>query len=84
MACAVLFILRSVGCVSIGCALLLILRSRLLSAGTGVNRVQAVLTGFSVRLLCFGQAKTLGRYGCMYFLATPVLLCVDVMVMSSA
>ena len=29
-------------------------------------------------------AKTLCRYGCMYFLATLVLVCVDVIVMSSA
>ena len=35
---------------------------------------------FSVRLLCFVQAKTLCRYGCIYFLAALVL----VMVMSSA
>ena len=32
----------------------------------------------------FVQAKTLCRYGCMYFLAALVLVCVDVMVMSSA
>ena len=30
------------------------------------------------------QAKTLCRYGCMYFLAGLVLVCVDVIVMSSA
>ena len=53
----------------------------LYSAGAGVNRVQAVLSGFSVRLFCFVQAKTLCRYGCMYFLAALVLVCVDVMVM---
>ena len=27
------------------------------SVGYGVNRVQVVLSGFSVRLLCFGKAK---------------------------
>ena len=61
-------------------------RSRLLlySAGSGVNRVQAVLSGFSVRLFCFVQATTLCRYGCMYLLAALVLVCVDVMVMLSA
>ena len=32
---------------------------------------------------CFVQAKTLCRYGCMYFLAALVLVCVDVIVMSS-
>ena len=50
------------------------------SAGSGVNKVQ-VLSGFSMRLFCFVQAKTLCRYRCIYFLA--VLVCVDVMVMSS-
>ena len=67
-------------------AVLFILRSRLFlySAGSGVNRVKVVLSGFSVRLFCFVQAKTLYRYGCMYLLAALVLGCVDVMVMSSA
>ena len=68
-----------------GSAVLFIFRSRLLlySAGSGVNRVQVVLSGFSVRLFCFVQPKTVCRYGCMYFLAAFVLVCVDVMVMSS-
>ena len=56
----------------------------LYSAGSGVNIVQVVLSGFSKRLFCFVQAKTLCRYGCMYFLAALVLVCVDVIVMSSA
>ena len=70
---------RTFGCVAMGSALLFIVRSRLLvySAGSGVNRVQVVLSGFSKRLFCFVQAKTLCRYGCMYFLATLVLVCVD-------
>ena len=57
-----------------------IVRSRLLvySAGSGVNRVQVVLSGFSKRLFCFVQANTLCMYGCMYFLAALVLVCVDV------
>ena len=48
--------------------------------------MQVVLSGFSVRLFCFAQAKPLCWYGCncMYFLAALVLVCVDVMVMSSA
>ena len=46
--------------------------------------MQIVLFGLSVRLLCFVQAKTLCRYGCMYFLAALVLVCVDVVLMSSA
>ena len=54
------------------------------SAGSAVNRVQVVLSGFSVKLFCFVQAKTLCKYGCMYFLVSLVLVCVDVMVMSSA
>ena len=54
------------------------------SAVSGVNKVHLVLSGFSMRLFCFVKAKTLCRYGCMYFLAALVLVCVDVMVMSSA
>ena len=76
----------TIGCVAMGIAVLFILMSRLLvySAGSGVNRVLVVLSGFSVGLLCFVQAKSLCRYGCMYLLAALVLVCVDVMVMSSA
>ena len=45
---------------AMGSLVLFILRSRLLlySAGPGVNRVQVVLSGFSVLLFCFAQAKT--------------------------
>ena len=45
---------RTFGCVAMG-SVVFILSSRLLvySAGSGVNRVQVVLSGFSVRLLCF-------------------------------
>ena len=62
--------------------MLFVLRSRLLlySAGSGVNRVQVVLSG----LFCFVQAKTLCWYGCMYFLGALVLVCVDVMVISAS
>ena len=76
---------RTFGCVAMHSAVLFIFKSRLLlySAGSGVNRVQVVLSGFSVRLFCFVQAKTVCRYSCMYFLAALVLVCVDVMVMSS-
>ena len=52
------------------------------SAGSGVNRVQVVLSGFCMRLFCFVQTQTLCRHGCIYFLAA--LVCVDVMVISSA
>ena len=46
--------------------------------------MQVVLSGFSVRLFCFVQTNTLCIYGCMHFLAALVLVCIDVMVMSSA
>ena len=76
---------RTFGCVAMGSALLVIVRSRLLvySAGSGVDRVQVVLSGFSMRFFCFVPATTLCRYGCVYFLAALVLVCVDVIVMSS-
>ena len=76
---------RTFGCVAMGSAVLFILRSRLLvySAWSGVNRMQVVLSGFSVRLFCFVQTNTLCRYGCMYLFAVLVLVCVDVMAMSS-
>ena len=68
---------RTFGCVAMGSALLFIVRSRLFvySAGSGKNRVQVVLSGFSKGLLCFVPAKTLCRYGCMYFLDALVLVC---------
>ena len=77
---------RRFGCVAMGSALLCICRSRLLvySAGSGVKRVQVVLSGFCMRLFWFVQEKTFCRYGFIYFLAALVLVCVDVMVMSSA
>ena len=76
---------RTFRCVAMRSAVLFIFRSRLLlySAGSGVNRVQVVLSGYSVRLFCFVQAKTLCMYGCIYFLAALGLVCVNVMVMSS-
>ena len=76
---------KTFGCIVMRSAVLFIFRSGLLlySAGSGVNRVQVVLSGFSVRLFCFVQAKTFCRYGCIYFFAALVLVCVDVMVMSS-
>ena len=51
---------RTFGCVTMGSALLCIFRSRLFvySPGSGVNRVQFVLSGFSMRLFCFVQAKS--------------------------
>ena len=69
-----------------GSAVMFILRSMLLlySAGSGVNRVQVVLSGCSVRMFCSVQAKALCMYSCMYFLAALVLVCVDVRVKLSA
>ena len=77
---------RTLGCVAMGSALSCFFWARLLvySAGSGVNRVHVVLSGFSMRLFGFIKAKTLCRYGCIYILAALVLMCVDVMVMSSA
>ena len=77
---------RTFGCVAMGSALLFIVRSRLLvySAGSSVHSVKVDLSGFSKRLFCFVQAKTLCSYGCMYFLTVLVLVCVDVIVMSYA
>ena len=44
--------------------------------------MEVLLSGFSMILLCYVQAKTVCRFGCMYFFAALVLVCVDVMVMS--
>ena len=62
---------RTFGCVAMGSAVLFILRSRLLlySVGSGVNRVQVVLSAFSVRLFCFVQAtKFVGMIVCISWL----------------
>ena len=70
------------GCIAMGSALFCIFRYRLLvySAGSGMNIVQVVLSGLSMRLFCFVQANIFCRYGCIDFLAALV----RVMVMSSA
>ena len=75
---------RTFGCVAMASALFWIFGSRWLvySAGSGVNKVQVVLSGFSMRLFCFVQAKTFCLYGCICFLIA--LVHVSVMVMSSA
>ena len=48
---------RTFGCIAMGSAVLFIFRSRLLFyyAGSGVNRVQVVLSGFMARLFCPGK-----------------------------
>ena len=68
---------RTFGCVAMISALLGIFRSRLLvySAGSGMTRVQVVLSGFSMILFCFVPANTLCRCGCIYLLAALVLVC---------
>ena len=50
---------KTFGCVAMGSTVLFILRSRLLlySAGSGVNRVQVVLSGFSVRFFVLSRQK---------------------------
>ena len=67
------------------CHVLFILRSRLLLyyAWSGVNREPVVLSGFSVILFRFVQAKSVCSYCFICFLATLVLVCVDVMMISS-
>ena len=60
---------RTFGCIAMGSAVLFILRSRLLlySAGSGVNRMQVVLSAFSLRLLYFVHTKTLCATVCGMF-----------------
>ena len=56
---------RTFVCVAMRSTVLFIVRLLLYSAGSGVNRVQVVLSGFSVRLFCVVQAKL---YVCMVVL----------------
>ena len=73
---------RNFGCVSMGSAVLFILRASwlLYSAGSGLNRVQVVLSEFGVRLFCFVLAKLyVGMAVCISWLHS--CLCVE---MSSA
>ena len=58
-------------CVAMGSTVLFILRSRLLLyyTGSGVKRVQVVLSGFRLRLFSFVQAKTyVGMVVCISWL----------------
>ena len=59
-------------------AVLFSLRFRLLlySAGSGVNKVQFVLSEFSVRLFCFVQAKTLCCFVFAAFDCCLVVMCI--------
>ena len=75
---------RTFGCVTMGSALLFIVRSRLLvySTGSGVNRVQVALSGFSKRLFWYVHAKFyVGMVVCISWLYS--YSCVDVIVISS-
>ena len=60
---------RTFGCVAMSCALLFIVKSRLLvySAGSGVNRVAVVLSGFVV-LFCPGKNLYVGMVVCIFWL----------------
>ena len=64
---------RTFGCVTMGSALLFIVRSRLLvySAGSA-----------ECKLICLDLVRVF--FPGMYFLAALMLVCVDVMIMSSA
>ena len=61
---------RTFGCVAMDSVLLFIVRSRLLvySAGSGVNRVQVVLSGYSKRLFCSGKKLYVGMVVCISWL----------------
>ena len=68
---------RTFGCVAMRSAVLFIFRSRLLlySAGSGVNRVQVVLSGFSVGLFVLSRQQLyVGMVVCISWLHST--LCV--------
>ena len=56
----------------------------LCSAGSGVKRVNGVLSGLRMRLFVRAHVCVSVRYDWMFYLAMFMSLCVDVMVMSSA
>ena len=68
---------RNFRCVSMDSAVLCILRSRLLlySAGSGVNRLQVVLSGSSMRLILFCPGKNL-MYAWLYIFIGCTRACV--------
>ena len=67
-------------------SVLFMFRPRLLlyPAGSEVNRVQVILSGIIIIFLCCVQSKTLCKNGCMYYLAAVMVVCMDVIIMSSA
>ena len=62
---------NNVGCAAIGSAVYFNSRYALYSAGSGVNKVQVVLSGLMCMLLCFVKAKTC----CMYVLVALMPVC---------
>ena len=69
---------RTFGCVAMGSALLCIFWSRFLvySAGSGVNRVQVVLSGFSMRWFALSRQKlSVGMVVYIYWLRTRACVC---------
>ena len=76
---------RTFGCVAIGSVVgVFMVQIVFIFHRVRSEYIASCLSGFSVRMLCFVQTKTLCRYGCIYFLDVLVLVCVDVMVMPSA
>ena len=69
---------KTFGCVAMGNAVLFILMFGFLiySSGSGVSRMQVVMSEMNLILLCFVQAKTICRF--IFFLAALVVVCVDV------
>ena len=73
---------RTFGCLAMGCVVYFEVQIALVFCRSEQS-VSCLPAGFSLRLFSFVPAKTLCRYGCIYSLAAVVLVCVDVMVMSS-
>ena len=69
---------RTFGYAAMRSAVLFIFRSRLLlySAGSGVNRVQVVLSVFSIRLFCLSRQKLyVGMVVCISLLHSCLCVC---------
>ena len=68
---------RTFGCVAMGSALLFIVRSRLLvySAGSGVNRVQVVLSGFSKSCFVLSRQKLCVVWSYVFLGCTRTCVC---------
>ena len=70
---------RTFRCITMGSTVLFILRFKLLlySVGSGVNRMLSFVW-IQCEIVRFCPDKILCRYGCMYFLAALLLVCIDV------